>query len=252
MSDFRLNRMIDSHALSAEMRQRVFERLVEANVAPDDPLAVVFVVEANIEQRAQDLASLPDRMTGRLHADLANCNSALVAGIRETVEKTLRQTSAQAIRGARRNSVMHLVAACILGGTAIGGLGLAVGAQIGQDRNASFLETLAASPDAEGWEQLMRRNRGLVDFISTHCGPESVLFIPEARGGPACSVPLWIRDARTPAPPSFPARLRVEIDHLLDTIPAWIALLIGMLITLAAHPLIRWMTKDESEVPRET
>jgi hypothetical protein len=247
MSYSRFNRLIDSHALPAEMRQKVFDRLFEANVAQDDPLAVVFVVEANIEQRAQALASLPDRMAGRLRADLADSNSALVDGLRQTVEKTLRQTSAQAIRGARRNSVMNLVAACILGGTAIGGLGVAVGAQIGQDRSASFLETLAASHEAEGWEQLMRRNRGLVDFISTHCGPESVLFIPEARGGPACNVPLWIRDARTPAPASFPARLSAEISHLLDTIPARLALLIGMLITLAAHPLIRWMIRRNSQ-----
>jgi hypothetical protein len=247
MNLLRLNRMMSSRRLPQAARKRLAERLIDANVGPDDPMSTVLLVEANIEQAAQDLASLPDRMTDRLRNDLADSNSALVAGLRDTVRTTLRQTSAQAIREARRNSALHLAAACILGGTAIGGLGVAVGAQLGQDRRASFLETLAAMPQAEGWTRLMASNPQLMDRIWRECVPGSSQFLPQTNGRPACHVPLWTGEAPPPPPASFPARLHAEITHLVAVTPAWLVLLVGILATLTAQPLLRWILTDNSK-----
>ncbi len=246
MSDLRLKHMMDSHGLSPEVQQKVLARLVEVNVAPDDPLSVIFLVEANIEQTGQALANLPKQMTARLRADLTDSNSALVAGLCETVRKAILDTSGRAIRDARRNSIMHLAAACILSGTAIGGLGVALGVQLGQDRSASFLATLAATPEAAAWERLMTANPGLISFMSEHCIPGNISYVPSSRGGPACQVPLWIDNnaahVKTIDMPSFLGRLRSELTQQVKRTPAWSTFLIGVLTTLAALPLIRWVS----------
>lgn len=246
MSDFRFKNMLERRGLSPEAQQKVLARLLEANVAPDDPLSVIFVIEANIEQTEQALANLPKQMTGRLRADLTDSNSALVAGLRETVRKTILDTSGQVIRDARRNSIIHLLAACMLAGTAIGGLGVALGVQLGQDRSASFLATLAATPEAAGWERLMNANPGLISFMSEHCIPGNISHIPPSKGGPACHVPLWIDNAapvkKTIDMPGFFGRMRSEVIHHVNRTPAWATFLIGVLTTLAALPLIRWVS----------
>jgi|GEM_PF-4785606 len=199
MTSLRINCMMASRGFSAEERRRVLHRLVEANIDPDDPIAGFYVMEESNLKNTTRLASLPDQMAHRLRSDLADGNSALVSGLRETVRQTLEEAARQAIRDARRRTALQIATASVLAVTLLVGFGVALGAQLGHQRPTDVLQTLANTPEADEWEQLILANRGLIDFISTQCTPDSNLFIHDPDGGPACYVPLWIGGASATA-----------------------------------------------------
>lgn len=235
----RLDRMIDSRGLPSEIRDRILDRLNEANVSAEDPLAAVFVVEANVENRAAALAGLPEAVARRLRIELGDHNGQLVSGLRDTVRDSLGAAAAEAIRDMRQRAALNLAALATVAAIGLVGLGIAWGVQLGLDRRVGLLESVAASPAAETWTMLVSANPQIDQTLTEDCSPGAALVLPQRDGRPACLVPLWIADAPPRSPESFPARVMDELRHRVATAPAWLLVLVGGLGTLGLHPLIR-------------
>lgn len=243
MTHDRLDRMIASRGLRPEIRQRILDRLAEANVSRDDPLAAVFVVEASVEEQVVLVACLPEAVTRRLRAELSDRNGELVAGLRDTVRDTLGEATGQAIRDMRHRAAWNLAALAAAAAIGLVGLGIAWGVQLGLDRQAGLFEAVAASPDAETWRTLIAANPQIAQTLADDCAPDAPLFRPQPDGRPACLAPIWLGDAPPRPPESFPARVMAELRHRVATAPGWVFLLLGILGTRAVGPLVRWIQK---------
>ena len=247
MTHDRLDRMIASRGLPSETRRRILDRLNEANVSSEDPMATVFVLEASIENSAVALARLPEAVTRRLRIELGDHNGQLLAGLRatlcDTVRDTLGDATAKAIRDTRRRAARNLAALATTTAIGLVGLGMAWGTQLGLDRRAGVFEAVAASPAAETWKMIVSANPQIDQGLDEYCAPDASLFLPQPDGRPACLVPLWIADAPPQPPESFPARVMIELRHLIATAPGWAFLLLGILGSRAVQPLVRWIQK---------
>ena len=239
MTHDRLDRMIASRGLPPEIRQRILDRLHEANVSADDPLAAVFVVEASVEEQVILVACLPKAVARRLRTELSDRNGELVAGLRDTVRDSLGEATVQAVRDMRHRAALNLAALAVVAAVGLVGLGVAGGVQLGLDRQAGLFESVAASPAAETWTMLVSANPQIDQTLTEDCSPGAALVLPQRDGRPACLVPLWIADAPPRSPESFPARVMDELRHRVATAPTWLLVLVGGLGTLGLHPLIR-------------
>jgi hypothetical protein len=247
MTERRLRMEMKHVGLSDKEQDAVLERLALANIGADDPFASDYVREAVILKAASEMGQKIERF----QAENTGHASALIKGLRVSTETAMRKAAADVMRQSWGHAVIHLRAALILAAMAIFGIGYVAGLQSGHDRRTSFLTTIAATPEAETWERIIKLNGWLPGALAQGCAPGGSQYGTDAMNHrPLCKIPFWTEEAPIQRNDGPFARIGHEIRHQLNAMPFWLAILTGILATFTGQQLFRWVVGKNGDDSR--